>query len=71
MTLPDDLLNNRRIVDTKQIIDYAIVVQINKINKYSNEHPQETINTATEEAMANLIELIALRTDYLKENKKY
>ena len=71
MTLPEDLLNNRRIVDNKQIIDYAIVVQINKINKFTNEHPQETITTATEEAMANLIELIALRTDYLKENKKY
>ena len=71
MTLSEDLLNSKKIVDTKEIIDHVIVLQMNKINKFTNAHPQETVTAATEEAMANLIELIALRNNYLKENRKY
>lgn len=71
MAISDDLINNKKRVDSKEIIDYAISLQINKINQYTWEHPKSTLSTATEEAMVNLIELIKLRNNYQKENKKF
>lgn len=69
MSISDDLKNNTRRVDTKELIDYTISLQINKINKYTREHPKGTVSSATEEAMANLIELIELRNSYQKRKK--
>lgn len=66
MILSEKLKNNNN-VEKKELINYAIGIQLEKIekhmNRYSQKGPKFLINESTELAMTNLIELLKLKED--------
>lgn len=56
-------LENNEEIENKELIDYAIAVQLAKIEKYNSMYNSgpSIITENTEHAMANLIELLKIR----------
>lgn len=48
-------------LDTLNIVDYAIAIQLSKIEKYEKRHKSSELDEQAEYAMSNLIELLDLR----------
>ena len=66
MNLSEQLKNNEN-VKKQELINYAIGIQLEKIekhmNRYSQKDPKFLISESTELAMTNLIELLKLKED--------
>ena len=61
--LVEDLINNRTSVKNSKLLDYVIAIQLNKIERYRDQS-QEVIDKQTEDAMANLVELLKIRSNF-------
>ena len=57
-----DLRNDSESLKNKKLLDYIISIQLSKVEKYQPKF-KTTIDSSTESAMANLIELLKLRMD--------
>lgn len=55
-----DLRVNGKSLENQELLDYIISLQLSKIEKYDPKF-KNTIDNSTENAMANLIELLKLR----------
>ncbi len=60
----NDLLENNQ-VSNRRLLNYIISIQLAKIERYNNE-TKEIINEESEEAMANMIELLKIRQSISK-----
>lgn len=63
--ITEDLVNNKSISNSK-LLDYIIGIQLTKIERYNNNN-KTFLDSNSEEAMANLIELMKMR----RTNKKF
>lgn len=63
--ITEELVNNKSISNSK-LLDYIIGVQLSKIERYLNDS-KNVIDSNSEEAMANMIELMKMR----RSNKKF
>lgn len=59
----DDLMGDDSTVQNAKLLDYIIGIQLNKIEK-NQKKSKDILNDKSEKAMANLIELMKIRSKY-------
>lgn len=57
--MTNDLVENKKISNDK-LLDYIIGIQLTKIERYNNDATQ-ILDSNSEEAMANMIDLLKMR----------
>ena len=63
--ITEDLIENKKISNDK-LLDYIIGIQLTKIERYNND-ATHILDSNSEDAMANMIELLKMR----QKNKKH